>query len=141
MKNLKIDYIRKYLSTNDISFLIDIDKTIEINKSGKAYYFKMFRIEIDLLQNFIFNLNEKQIYMINPIISISSKHNSPYVTLSRQFLITNNSNPVLIHNYLSDQLLIFRDDFAYEYNNYFLIFKYKTVSLIIESLINKLIIN
>jgi len=32
-----LNYIKRYISTNDISFLIDFDKTINIDKSGKAY--------------------------------------------------------------------------------------------------------
>jgi hypothetical protein len=89
----------------------------------------MFKIDLDLLTNFITNLNENEIYLINPVIFIHCKHNDPYVTLSRQFLITNKSNPTFIEKYLLNQLFKFRDDFQFDDDYYFLIFKYKSVIL------------
>jgi hypothetical protein len=121
--------IKQYLSVNDISFLIDFDKTINIDKRGKAYYFKSFRVDLDALTNFISNLQDNQVYLINPFISINCRHNDPYLTMSRQFLITNNSNIMLINNYLINQLAIAKEDFDYHDDYYFLIFKYKTVEL------------
>lgn len=48
---MKLETIKKYLSTNDISFLVDFDKTIDIDKSSKAYYFKIFTIELNEISN------------------------------------------------------------------------------------------
>lgn len=42
-----------YISTNNISFLIDFEKRIDIDKSDKAYYLKIFRVDLDLIANFI----------------------------------------------------------------------------------------
>ena len=47
--------------------------------------------------------------------------------LSRQFLVTNNSNPRLIANYLYNQMDIAKSDFLIETDRYFLVFKYKIV--------------
>lgn len=127
MKNL--NHIKKYFSTNDISFLTYFDRTINIDKSGRAYDFKTFRIELDNITNFIINLDENEIYLIDPVISINCRDSDPCVTLSRQFLVTNQSNPILINNYLIDQFGKFRADFGFHDGYYFLIFKYKSVKL------------
>lgn len=129
---INLNYIKRYLSTNDVSFLIDLDKTINVDKTGKYYYHKMFGIEHDLIKDFIFKLESKNIYMFLPIVSINSQISEPYLTLSRQILITNQSNYTLIHNYLLNQIQIgfnsFRIDNSRRYD-FFLIFKYKTVKL------------
>lgn len=70
--------------------------------------------------------------MINPFISVNCKLNDPYLNLSRQFLVTKNSNYNLIHDFLFNRIETFLDDFGIEEineNNYFLIFKYKKVEL------------
>jgi len=63
------------------------------------------------------------------LISINRRYNDPYLTLSRQFLITNESNPILISDYLLEQLKKAEDDFDFQLDKYFLILKYKPVSL------------
>jgi hypothetical protein len=109
-----LNNLNKYISTNNISFLIDFDKTINIDKSGKAYYFKSSNIDLDNINNFIINLEEGGIYLINPLISINCIINDPYLTLSRQFLVTSNSNTQLIHSYLNKQLEIAQNSFGFE---------------------------
>jgi hypothetical protein len=120
-----------YISTNHISFLIDFDKTINIDKSGKAYYFKSVNIDVNNINNFILNLEDEEIFLINPFISMESKIRDPQLNLSRQFLISNKSNPNLITAYLNKQLEIAQNTFGFEleYDNFFLIFKYKKVEL------------
>ena len=44
---LDVDIVKKYISINKISFLIDFDKTINIDKKGKSYYHKMFNIQLN----------------------------------------------------------------------------------------------
>jgi hypothetical protein len=124
-----INTIKKYLSTNSIYFLNNLNKSIDINKSGKSYYFKIFRIELDDITNFIDNLDDSEIYLVNPIISINCKSIDPYITLSNQFLISNRSNPILINNSLIDQLGIVRNNFQFQDDYYYLIFEYQSITL------------
>lgn len=116
-------------TTTKISFLKDINKDIYINKSWKFYYFKIFRIDLDHISNFIYNLKDNEIYIINPIISINCQSTHPHVNLSEQFLITNESNPILINDFLLDQFQLFRTQFEFHDDFYFLILKYKIVKL------------
>jgi len=123
-----IENIKRYLSTSDISFLIDFNKTIDIDKSNKYKYFKLFYIDLDGITNFIDNLKNNEICLIQPLISVNCRYNDPYLTLSRQFLVSNNSNPKLIKDYLMGQLEIAKIDFGFDESNLFLIFKYKLVN-------------
>jgi hypothetical protein len=126
---INIQTIKRYLSTNDISFLIDFDKTIDIDKSNKTKYFRIFNFDLDGITNFISNLDDDEIYLINPIISINCRYSDPYLSLSRPFLISNNSNSMLITNYLCEQLEKSVIDYNFPEKDNFLIFKYKTVYL------------
>lgn len=89
---IDLNLIKNYLSKARISFLIDFDKTIDIDKRGKSYYFKSNKIEAWDILNFLLLLSENEVYLINPFISIFCRINEPYLTLSRQFLVTKNSN-------------------------------------------------
>lgn len=117
----------KNLTQENISFLYNIDKKF---KYHKEYYFEMFRIDLDLINEFISSLDNNQVYLTNPIISINCKYEDPFLTLSRQFLITNQSNPVLIYNYLLNQFKIVNIDFDISDDYYFLIFNYRKIELI-----------
>jgi hypothetical protein len=107
MGNIKIkmnfNHMKNYISVHDISFLVNFDRTIDINKSGKSDFYKMFRINQEHIKDFILNLFDNKIYMINPFISINCRINDPYINLSRQFLITNKSNHKIVHDYLFNQ--------------------------------------
>jgi hypothetical protein len=122
--------IKKYISTHDISFLSELNRTIDIIKSGKSIYFKMYRINSFLIDNFIKNLDADKIYMVNPFITINCKYEDPILNLSRPFLITNNSNPKLIHDYLFTQYEKAYNDFEMNMEQYYhLIFNYKSIEL------------
>jgi hypothetical protein len=130
MSKTNLNYMKKYITTNDISFLIDFDRTININKNGKAMCFKMFRINYLELNNFILNLDNFKIFMANPFISINCKYYDPIITLTRPFLITNESNPKLIHDHLFSQFEKANNEFNMDIESqYFLIINYKSVDL------------
>lgn len=124
--------IKKYISTERVTFLVDISKNIEVNKIGKSYYQKMFKINLDRIKIFINNIEDNKIYLINPFISVKCSIDTPYLNLSRQFLLTNKSHPELIFNFLNEQIDIWLNDFDIEEINgghYFLVFKFKYVEL------------
>ena len=129
MNNL--ENTKKYISTNNITFLMDIDKAIDIDKRGKAFYFKIFGLNLDQITNFISNIRDNDCILVNPFISVNCKLSDPYLNLSRQFLLTNNSSPNVVCNYLYEQLEKARYDFEFDDNNiFYLIFKYKKVEIL-----------
>jgi hypothetical protein len=120
----------KNTSNNKITFLSDINHCVEINKSGKFKYFINYNIDIKLIKEFIDTLNPFSLYVMIPLISKTGKLNDPYIILSKQILVTKYSNYIIVNEFLVEQLNTFLTDFELgEIDNYFLIFKYKKISL------------
>jgi hypothetical protein len=109
------------ISNRQITMLKDID-----------YYYIPNMERIGII-NFISKLDSNSVYIIIPIISMFGKTSDPHVILSKQFLITNNSSSIIIHDFLNyklDQAIIDFGLINLQDSNYFqLIFKYKKVSL------------
>jgi hypothetical protein len=126
---IPIDTIKKNVTTKNITFLVDFDKTINIDKSGKYYYYKIYMGSSDGIDIFLRNLKDDEIYLVNPLISINCRYNEPYLTLSRQFLISNESNHTLIHKFMGTKFNQAENDYEFDVDNFFLVFKYKSVKL------------
>jgi hypothetical protein len=68
--------------------------------------------------------------MLIPLISANNRPDEPYIILSQQILITNNSNSLLISEYINNKII----DTMNLYNinsleNTTLIFKYKSIKI------------
>jgi hypothetical protein len=124
-----IETIKQNVSTGYITFLVDIDKSIDIDKTSRAKYYRSFGIELDNIKNFIDNLDYNEVYLVNPLVSINCTYNEPYLNLSRQFLVSSKSSPFLIYNYLLNQIETSENCFNFDLDNFFLLFKYKIVYL------------
>jgi alanyl-tRNA synthetase len=127
MKNKLFDLI----STKEITYLKELNKNIKINKEGKFYYSKIIEINNSNLRDFLSNLDDKSIKTLIILYSKDDKTDEPYIVLTQQILITNNSMPLLIYNLIMNKL-----DKAIElYNmdllnlNGKIIFKYKKVKI------------
>jgi hypothetical protein len=128
--NSNLNNMKKYITTSNITFLSDLDRTVDINKDGKSMYFKLFRINYHEIQNFILNLDNIKIYMANPFITINCNYEDPILVLSRPFLITNESNPKIIYDLLIKQFEKANEDFNIDTESqYFLIINYRSVNL------------
>jgi hypothetical protein len=73
------------ITTNKITFLENIDRTITVNKTNKSFYFKSFMIQTETMSNFIYDIPVNEVYLINPFISINDLSSDPYLTLSKHF--------------------------------------------------------
>ena len=137
MKNINLSQYNKYISTNNITFLGDLDRSTYIEKNERSMYVKIPDFCLNKLDNFILSLEFNNIYILNPSLSITCNSQHPIVCLSRPFLITNNSNSKLIHDYLHNQSLIFYKQFdAYIASEKicYLLFNYKKTVIKIKEL-------
>jgi len=125
----------KVFSQNQISLLSDIHKSIKIDAYGEFKHFKMFRINFEQVSNFLDNLDNNKIYSVIPLISINNNIDEPFITLSRQMLVTKHSNPVTVTEFLigkfSKAELLFDIGDSLQY--YWLIFKNKPIQLDLEN--------
>jgi hypothetical protein len=121
------------ISTKEITLLKELDKLIHINKQGKFNYKNIPNFQQIHILNFINRLDENSIYTIIPMISMFGKDDDPYIIISKQLLISRFSSSELIHDYLYDRMLIAIQDFRIENlengNKYYLVFKYKKITL------------
>jgi hypothetical protein len=122
----------KMISTNEITMLKDINNLINIDKKGKFTYCYIPNMERMGIINFLAKLENDSYYTIIPIITMSAKDNDAHIILSKQILVSNYSNSKLIHDYLNTKLDQAICDFGctnLDNNSYYLIFKYKKVTL------------
>jgi hypothetical protein len=121
------------ISTKEITMLKDIDLMIKINKIGKFRHYYIPNMEVVGISNFISKLDDDTFYTIVPIISMFGKIDDPYIVLSKQILVSRDSSPKVIHEYLNsklDKAILEFASISLEGGNYFqLTFKYKKLTL------------
>ncbi len=119
------------LSQNSITFLSDIDNSYRVIKSAKYHYINLGwgGWDRDLVEFFIKQIPDNCSVLIFPFISTSKSPDLPYLRLSRQFLINNNSNVLLIKIFLDSQW--FDSEFYLpDEKRIYLYFKFKKVNII-----------
>jgi len=131
MINNNLKDLKANLCTKQIDFISNIPREIIIDKRGRAFYFRMFGLEMNRIGNFIYGIPEDDILLIIPFISVSNSIKDPYIALSSQFLISNQSDPILIYKFISEQLDIAYRDYQIDEKNlaFSLYFKHKKVNL------------
>ena len=117
------------ISVNEITFLKEMDNRININKFGK-YYHKNLDFGYNKIWRFLNGLEDNKIYVLIPLISKNNRPDQPYIVLSQQILVSNNSNATVITEYITSKF----DEMVglYEFNdptNLQLTFKYKLVDV------------
>lgn len=118
------------ISTKNITFLKDVDTKINIIKNGQFKHFKIFNCDLDQVKNFIYNLDSNKIFTLIPFISINAKIDDPLIILSRQILISKNSDPILLYEHIYDRLLLTQEQFEInKLESFYTIFKYKYIEI------------
>jgi hypothetical protein len=57
-----------------------------------------------ICNSFLSELDFKKIYTVIPFISINNRPDQPYIILSQQFLVTDQSNRLLITNMINENI-------------------------------------
>lgn len=117
------------ISTKEITFLNELDKRIKINKFGKFYY-KNLEFGYTEIWRFLLELEDNKVYVIIPLLSKNSRPDQPYIVLSHQILITNNSKAMLLAKYISSKFNEVTDLYGItDPDNLSLVFKYKQINI------------
>jgi len=56
------------------------------------------------MKNFYFNLEDKTLYTIIPFISVSCKTDDPFLTLSKQIILSKYSNYLTVNKFILNKL-------------------------------------
>jgi hypothetical protein len=86
-----------------ISFLPTISRKLQIDKSGKYFYKNLENLSLIKISALIMGIENNDIFLIFPFITSTRRPCDPYLRLSEPFLITNQSNPKLITDFLQSQ--------------------------------------
>lgn len=90
------------LSTNNISFLKDIESNIKVDMtSGWRYHY--FDGSLSELSSFIKLIGDDKIYLLIPLFASSKSLSNATLNLSEPFLVNNKSNPALIIKFILEQ--------------------------------------
>jgi hypothetical protein len=91
------------LTQNYISYLYLLDRKYSVDRSNKFHYLKLHSWDIYYITLFLSKLRDKDILLIFPYLTSSQNKDDAFLRLSDQFLVTNNSNPKLISEFLQSQ--------------------------------------
>lgn len=118
------------ISTKQITFLNELDNRIDIDKYGPFKYHKSSNFEQEDIKHFLNILENNKIYIIIPFISKNCRINEPYIILSRQILITNKSNDLLLSGFINEKIEKAIELYnMVDFDGYYSVLKYKTVDI------------
>jgi hypothetical protein len=137
--NLQYLNFLKLITKDEISLLKEINRSVNVDKNNRYKFLLIPQFDKRLFAPFIDSLKEDRLYTVFPIISINALINEPHLALSETILITKYSNWEVLYNYINDKFLISQNQFTINENYFYLILKYKEVSLNFND-INKFIL-
>lgn len=91
------------LSTTKISFLHEVPSHIEVDMSSSWRHHCFASLGISEIYTYIKLIGDNKIYLIIPLLASTNSISPAVLNLSKPFLINNNSNPILITNFILDQ--------------------------------------
>jgi hypothetical protein len=135
INNLNNQIISKFdlsaFSKENISFLSDQVTNKNLFQIGYYHYFKILKLELGILKDFLQILDFNKAYIVLPILaSATTSGEGPILSLSKQFLVTRDSDPVTISNFLFKQIEIACMNYGIdELANFTVVFKFRPIAL------------
>jgi hypothetical protein len=118
-------------SKTNITFLTEQVRNKNLFTIGYYHFFKIPNLELSILKDFLQILDFKKAYIVLPILATEEvTGGGPILSLSKQILVTRDSNPVVISNFLSNQIEIACS--SYGINNlekFSVVFKFRPIAL------------
>jgi hypothetical protein len=118
-------------SKNNVTFLSDQIKNKKLFTIGNYNYFKFITLEINEIKNFLEQLESNKAYIVLPILVVSGlESNTPILSLTNQILVTKDSDPNIILNFILKQIELSCANYGIEnIENSIIIFKFRAISL------------
>jgi hypothetical protein len=120
-------------SKDNITFLTDQVKNKKLFTIGHYHFFKIPQMGLSNLQDFLQILGFNQAYIVLPILAtegIETSGGGPILSLSKQILVTRDSNPISIRNFLSKQIDLACMDYGIaDLGNYTVVLKFRPINL------------
>jgi hypothetical protein len=134
MRNNNITQIKFDLNTfsrENITFLKEQVENKKLFKIGYYHFFKIPNLELTVLKDFLQLLDFNKAYIVLPILAtVETVGDGPILSLSKQILVTRNSNPITISNFLFKQIEIACMNYGIDnLGNYSVVFKFRPIAL------------
>lgn len=118
-------------SKSDVTFLSEQVANKKLFKVGYYHFFKIPQLDLEILRDFLQLLDFNKAYIVLPILATTeTKGDGPILSLSKQILVTRDSNIVTISNFLLKQIELACMNYSInELVNYTVVFKFRPLSL------------
>jgi hypothetical protein len=135
MTNLKNTIMTTFdltaFSKTNITFLTEQVHNKNLFTIGYYHFFKIPNLEISILKDFLQILDYKKAYIVLPILTTeATKGDGPILSLSKQILVTRDSDPMTISNFLINQIGLACDNYGIkDLVSYTVVFKFRPIAL------------
>jgi len=137
MKNIKNMIINNQtfdlsiFSKDKITFLTDQVNNKNLFKIGYYHFFKIPQLKIDILRDFLQILDFNKAYVVLPILTNKAViGEGPILSLSKQILVTRDSNPLTISSFLLKQIEMACMNYGIDnLGDYTVVFKFRPIAL------------
>src|SRR5882757_1124112 len=118
-------------SKDNITFLTEQVTNKKLFKIGYYHFFKIPQLELGILRDFFQLLDFNKAYIVLPILATQEfTGEGPILSLSRQILVTRDSNPITIINFLFKQIEVACMNYGInDLVNYTVVFKFRPITL------------
>lgn len=135
MKNILNNQVTTFdlntFSQTNVTYLSEQVANKKLFKIGYYHFFKIPNLELGGLKDFLQILDFNKAYVVLPLLaSEQTIGEGPILSLSKQLLVTRNSNPVIISNFLFTQIELACMNYGMDnIGNYTVVFKFRPISL------------
>lgn len=135
IKNLNTQLITTFdltaFSQTNITFLSEQVQNKNLFQIGYYHFFKIPQLDLGLLKDFLEILDFKKAYIVLPILATAeTKGDGPILSLSKQILVTRDSNPITISNFLLTQIELACMNYGIEnLEKFTVVLKFRPISL------------
>src|SRR5579859_2389009 len=118
-------------SNKNITFLSEQVGNKKLFQILYYHFFKIPNLELGILKYFLQILDFNKAYIVLPILATSETTGSgPILSLSKQILVTRDSNPLMIRNFLLTQIEMACSNYGIaDLGNYTVVFKFRPIAL------------
>jgi hypothetical protein len=118
-------------SKDNITFLTEMVNNKKLFKIGYYHFFKIPQLKLETLKDFLQLLDYNKAYIVLPILATAEiEGGGPILSLSKQILVTRDSNPITMSNFLLKQIELACMNYGIDnLGNYTVVFKFRPISL------------
>lgn len=118
-------------SKDNITFLSDQIINKKLLRIGNYHYFKFSKLEINLIKDFLQQLESNKAYIVLPILAVEGlESTAPILSLTNQILVTRDSDSNTILNFIFNQIELTCVNYGIDnLNNSIIVFKFRPITL------------